>query len=92
MFWALIESIVHMATSSEGLANSILTDLEVLEQIKIEEADFYGSSLIEEEIFQCAADGSDGDEVLSLSDDDSSTRHEVNQMTVPSKSSLPDNT
>ena len=82
-----------MATSSEGLANSILTDLEVLEQIRIEEADFYGSSLIEEEEnFQCTADGSDGDEVLSLSDDDSSTRHEVNQMTVPSKSSLPDNT
>ena len=89
----LANSIVHMATSSEGLANSILTDLEVLEQIRIEEADFYGSSLIEEEEnFQCTDDGSDRDEVISLSDDDSSTRHEVNQMTVPSKSSLPDNT
>ena len=39
--FCVLESIVHMATSSEGLANSILTDLEVLEQIRIEEADFF---------------------------------------------------
>ena len=63
-----------MANSSEGLASTIVTDVEILELIRLEETEFYGTTLAEEEIFLDAADDSDEDELLSLSDDEASTR------------------
>lgn len=70
------------------VASSIVADQETLDQIRLENSEFYGDQLSEEEDHHSTTTTNDSDdEELSLSDDEASTRHEINSMSVPSGSS-----
>ena len=73
-----------MAYSCKCVASSVVADQDTLEQIRQGESDFYGvdSSGDELEAPSRTTDDSE-DETLSFSDDEASTRREIDSMSVP---------
>ena len=84
-----------MAACSECVASSVVGDKETLDQIRLENAEFYGALSSEEEDHlgeedHSAVDANDTvDEELSLSEDEASTRREITSMSVPSGAAGP---
>ncbi len=72
------------STRSECIASSVFADQETLEQIRLEESEFYGDHLSEDDNTTTTTDSDE--EELSLSEDEVSTRQEIRSMSVPSGS------
>ena len=78
---------VSMASSSECIASSVIADQATLEQIREEEASFYGTS--EEAVdSDMPASDDDSDEVF-LSEDEAQSRRSITSMRTPSGSVAP---
>ena len=75
-----------MACSSECVASSIVADQDTLEQIRQDEFDFYGGDCSgdEEQPSGPTYDESE-DETLSFSEDEVSTRQEIDSMSTPAR-------
>ncbi len=70
----------EMAESSECIASSVFADQETLEQIRLEESEFYGDHLSEDDNTTTTNDSDE--EELSLSEDEVSTRQEIRSMST----------
>jgi len=77
--------------ASECVASVIVADQETLEQIQLDESEFYGTdSYDEDQPSMIVADDHDsGDELLSLSEDETSTREGIRSMSTPADSTTP---
>jgi len=73
--------------ASECVASVIVADQETLEQIQLDESEFYGTdSYDEDQPSMIVADDHDSeDELLSLSEDETSTREGIRSMSMPKK-------
>ena len=77
----------NTASSSECIASFVTTDQATLEQIREEEASFYGASE-ETEDFDMPTTDDDSDEVF-LSEDEAQSSRFITSMSTPSGSAVP---
>ncbi len=75
--------------ASQCVVSAVLADQEVLEQIEQTEREFYGADSSEEELPPNPSVGDDEDELLSLSEDEASTRQGISSMSMPTGSTIP---
>ena len=76
--------------ASECVARAITADQEILEQIRLNDLEFYGADLpAEEQLPASQMDDDSEDEVLSLSDNETSIMQDVRRMSMPLGSTTP---